>query len=121
MLNQEKKTIPTGLFGDKLIRRNFKLCLFLVSLSLLLIVLKFRELPPQVPLFYSLVWGEKQLADRLLLFLLPFFSLIVLLLNSYLANKNREEIVTVRLLIAGTLLFSLLSLIALIKIIFLIT
>jgi hypothetical protein len=82
MFNQKDKFFAKGLFDDKLIRRNFKLCLFIISLSLLLIVFKFRQLPPQVPLFYSLAWGEKQLASSLLLLLLPFFSLVVLLLNS---------------------------------------
>lgn len=110
-----------GLFGDKLIRRNFKSCLLLISLSLLLIVFRFRNLPPQVPLFYSRVWGEGQLANKFWLFLLPLFSLIVLLLNSLLAIKNKDEVMIVRLLIAQTLFYSLLSLIILIKIITLMT
>jgi len=117
----EEKNLKTDIFEDKLIKRYFKLSLFLISTSLLFIVLKFRELPPQVPLFYSLPWGEKQLTNKFYLFLLPFGSIIILLSNIFLAKNVKEELLIAKLLLAGALLFSILSTITLIKIILLVT
>lgn len=117
----KKQNLKTEFFEDKLSKRYFKLSLFLISTSLLLIVFKFRKLPPEVPLFYSLPWGEKQLANKVLLFLLPFSSITVLLLNVFLAKKEKAEPLVAKLLVSGALLFSILATITLIKIIFLIS
>lgn len=61
---------------------------FTLFLNLILVFLTFgflfsvsKSLPPQLPLFYSLPWGEKQLATKGLIFLLPIFSLAVFLVN----------------------------------------
>jgi hypothetical protein len=43
---------------------------------------KFSQLPPQVPLFYSLPLGESQLGIAPQLFFLPIFSLTVGLINN---------------------------------------
>ena len=40
------------------------------------ILLSFQSLPPIVPLFYSLVRGEQQLAAKSWLFLLPVLALV---------------------------------------------
>ena len=115
----EEKALNTNILKDKLIKKYFKMTIFLISLSLIFMVFKFREIPPEVPLFYSLPWGEKQLANKFFLFLLPLFSIITLLVNRYLAMKIKEEILISRLLIIGAFLFSLLSTITLFKIVLL--
>jgi hypothetical protein len=55
--------------------------LILISLSLGICVLTIVELPPQVPFFYSLPWGEKQLVSKVFLFALPLISFLFLLFN----------------------------------------
>lgn len=116
----ENKPEKATSLPDLLIGRNIKVSLFLISLSILLIVFKYREIPPQVPLFYNLPWGEQQLANKFFLFLLPFFSLLFLSLNTLLARKNQEDFFISKLLVTGALLFTILSMIALAKIIFLV-
>jgi hypothetical protein len=50
-------------------------------------ILRFNSLPPQIPLFYSLAWGEEQLADLGMIFLLPILMDSCLLINHYLGKK----------------------------------
>lgn len=82
------------------------------------IIFKLNDLPPQVPLYYSLPWGESQLASATSLFILPGFSLFFLFTNNLLAvfYLNTHSLMS-RLLIVFSLIFSCLSLITLIQII----
>lgn len=50
-------------------------------------IFKFGSLPPQIPLFYSLPWGEDQLVDFWFILLLPILLHIFFFLNIYLYNK----------------------------------
>ncbi|RLC35638.1 hypothetical protein DRH14_00305 [Candidatus Shapirobacteria bacterium] len=79
-----------------------------------------NQLPPQVPLFYSLPWGACQLANQSFLFLLPVFSLLVLLFNTLLATFfNIKSLLLSHILNISSLLFAIFSLFALSQIIFL--
>lgn len=50
-------------------------------------LLKYTRLPPQIPLFYSKVWGEDQLADTWFILLIPIIMNIFYFLNIYLSKK----------------------------------
>lgn len=92
-----------------------------VIFSIGFLILKFNSLPPQVPLYFSLPWGESQLSSASSLFLLPSFSIVISIVNNLLAALLfRSQILFSRLLIIFSLLFSLLSTIALINIIYLV-
>ena len=87
-----------------------------------LFVLRFSTLPPQIPLFYSKPWGEDQLADSWMIFLLPIILDLLFVLNNFIYKKFFPENAFVKkvmnflngfLIISITLIF--------IKIIFLIT
>ncbi|MGB9883606.1 MAG: hypothetical protein ACPLRN_03795 [Microgenomates group bacterium] len=63
---------------------------FLIVGNLLMIVvffLRWKTLPPQVPLFYSQPVGESQLADTWLIFLIPILLNLIYFLNNYLYQK----------------------------------
>lgn len=49
--------------------------------------LSLSHLPPQIPIFYSRQWGEDQLIDTWLIFMLPLISHIFIFINSYIYNK----------------------------------
>jgi hypothetical protein len=69
-----------------------------------------------------LPWGEGQLASATSLFLLPTFSLVVLLINNLIASFFLKTIpLFSRLLVVFSLVFSLLASISLARIIFLIS
>lgn len=96
--------------------------LALFTLSLLILTLKWKGLPPEVPLYYSLPWGERQLTTPFNLLILPLASFFVFVLNFFVASILLEkEPWLARILILAGAFFSFLSTLTLIKIIFLIT
>jgi len=96
--------------------------LVLIVFQITLLIFKFNSLPNQVPLYYSRPWGEGQLASATSLFLLPTFSIIILLLNNLIATLFFKSIpLFSRLLVIFSLAFSLFTSISLTKIIFLIS
>lgn len=100
----------------------FRWNVLIIILELSFLFLKFNDLPVQVPLYFSLPWGESQLASASTLFLLPAFSIVVLLLNNLLASLFLKSIQLLsRLLVIFSLIFSVLSAISLYKIITLIS
>jgi len=91
--------------------------IFIIA-QLAFLIFKFNSLPDQVPLYYSLPWGESQLASVSALFFLPTFSIIFLLINHLLATffLNTIQIFS-HLLIITSLIFSIFSFITLFQII----
>jgi len=49
--------------------------------------IKFASMPPQIPLFYSKPWGEEQLADFWMIFLLPVLANGFFFINNYLVGR----------------------------------
>jgi len=103
---------------EKRIARAIQITLFLFLLQLAIIIIFFSRLPPEVPLFFSLPWGEPQLVSSGFLFLLPFLSLIILFINTLLATITitSNKFLSVSLVI-GSSFFALFNLVAVIKII----
>lgn len=54
---------------------------------ILTFALKFSSLPPQLPLFYSRPWGEAQLVDTWMIFLLPLLLNLLYIANNYLYKR----------------------------------
>ena len=61
----------------------FIFCIFLFLIESSLILTSFGKLPPQVPIFFSLPWGNSYLAPTIFLWLLPAISFLVFILNSF--------------------------------------
>lgn len=70
---------------DKPVKLAFSLYLGLLFLTLAFLLLIWRRLPLQLPLFYSLPWGEEQLGTPLMLLILPSSSLVIGIINFFLA------------------------------------
>lgn len=100
--------------------QKFVIGLFLVSC--LLLVLRFRALPPLVPLWFSRPWGNDQLAHPFWLFILPVSSLGWYGINYYISTKKLEEyLLFAQMLYLSSLIVSLMSFFILVKILFLIS
>lgn len=98
----------------------FVLVSFVLSLGILL--LRWRLLPPLVPLWYSRPWGIDQLTAPYLLFLLPTASMVLYILNVLVSIYfTAEYLIFTQMLFLSSLIVSLLSFIALVKIVFLVT
>jgi len=100
----------------------FRWNLFFIILQISVLVWRFTNLPSQVPLYYSLPWGEIQLASASALFLLPTFSLVILLINNlfYISLATTNTLLS-RLLIFASLAVSFFFLVTLVKIVYLIS
>lgn len=68
-------------------------------LMLAVFALRFTHLPPQIPLFYSMPWGEQQLADTWTILLLPFFLNLLFFANNFIYNRFFPENLFVRKII----------------------
>lgn len=99
-----------------------KFVLVFVALSLGILLWRWRVLPPLVPLWYSRPWGADQLAAPYWLFLLPAASILLYIINVIVSiYLTAEYLIFTQMLFLSSLIVSILSFIALIKIIFLVT
>lgn len=116
-----KKTedlVSTSLSFDKLFVWGSLISLTLIFFSSLFLLLVYRGLPPEMPLFYSRPWGQTMLANRIWLWLLPALSLAVVTLNLLLAGKLAKELAILsRILIWTAAFVSLILTITLFKIV----
>lgn len=106
-----------------LLAKLFWLNSLLIIAELGAILLEKNILPTLVPLFYSRPWGKEQLASPNNLFIIPLSSFLLLLFNlavGKLLQKKGEEFLAL-VINTGSLLFSLLGAITILRIIFLVT
>lgn len=95
-----------------------KLIFIFVAINLSLIALVFLlkdRLPPEIPLFYGMPWGENQLAPQYLLSLPCALSITILLLNSIIVSII-EDVYWKKVLIVSAFAISILSIITTVKI-----
>lgn len=104
-------------FNSKFFRWN----LFFIIIQLIILIWQFGNLPQQVPLYYSLPWGELQLVSTTTLFLIPTLSIVLFLINYLFAiSYSQKNPLLSQLLIFTSLIISFFFLITLLKIIFLV-
>lgn len=113
------KIIKIDIFKDSFARLLLGASLLLNLATFLVALYAQKYLPPVVPLFYSRPWGKDQLASPVYLVLLPVLSVLALAVNALIANLVSEKLLQ-RSLLAASLVVSLLSSIAVLKVILLI-
>lgn len=107
---------------EKVNNHIFRWNVVFIIAQLAFLIFKFTNLPTKVPLYYSLPWGESQLASASALFILPSFSILLLLIDNLLATFFLKTIPLLsRTLVFISLVFSIFSFIALFQIINLIS
>ncbi len=88
-----------------------------VILGMVVVAINYSSLPNQIPLFYSRVWGETQLAGKIFLFLPIGGTLLLGLFNLGLATSFHTKDKIFSYLLAGTAsLVSALSFLAVVNI-----
>ncbi|MDD5415496.1 MAG: hypothetical protein PHE48_00645 [Candidatus Daviesbacteria bacterium] len=96
--------------------------LFPVIIGLILavtILLGLRSLPPKLPLFYSLLWGNDRLASRQEFLLIPAIIMVITLLNSGISwQLHPSQSFFKKMLLFSPLVISLLLTVTFIKIVF---
>lgn len=95
-----------------------KLSLAFWVAQILVIILAWSRLPPQLPLLYSQPWGEDQLTTPIGLLLLPGLSFLVFFINFvFIVFIPKEEKLMRQALVASAAVFSLLCLVTLVQIV----
>lgn len=91
--------------------------LFTVLLIIILIWIFFQSLPPKLPLFYSLSWGDNQLVSKQQLFLLPIVLSVIILINTFIVSQLHPlQKVLKRLLMLSLIFIDLIILTTFLKI-----
>ena len=107
--------------ADKIIKWALYSSLFLLFLQIVLILIIYTSLPPVIPLFNQLPWGEARLGSRMEIFLPIIIVFAFFIVNFLLLAKLYERLPLVSRIIGITMmLITLLSFIFTIRTIYLI-
>lgn len=95
----------------------------IISLPMTLFVLFFGNfLPPRLPLFYSLPWGDSQLVNHEQFLIIPASISLIALFNLIISRQlHNSQIFFKKLLLFSSLLISLILIITFLKIILIFT
>ncbi len=94
------------------------LSIFFALFSISLWAFYYPFLPPEIPLFYSLPWGESQLTNLLQYLLLPGIILLIVLINLLLTwHLHTSQLFIKRMIALATVFISFLITLTGIKII----
>lgn len=97
---------------DKIIFYSITLSIIVLVIEAALVGFRYAGLPSQIPLFYSLPWGNSQLATTSQILILPTISILVLLTNLSVGwYLHDSQLILKRVLALTTLILSLLLLI----------
>lgn len=93
--------------------------IFLIPL-LAIIIISYNNLPPLIPFFNSMPWGDERLFSSNFILFLPIILLIIFSSNLFLAIISYAKYVLVaRIIMINTFLFLVLGLLACLQILFL--
>jgi hypothetical protein len=107
---------------DRTIVFAFSINIFLIAAAMVYILFFYRNLPPLVPIFNQLPWGEQRLGNTLAIFIPIGVSLLILIVNIFTSNFIYKDIPLIsRMLVAISLLIGILNFILTIRTINLLT
>jgi hypothetical protein len=108
-----------GLFWqEKINGQIFRWNIIFILTQLAILFVKFNSLPPQIPLYYSLPWGDQQLVSVSSIFILPVLSVVILLVNNFLAVFFLRSIQLLsRILVVISLICSALAAVAIFQVV----
>ena len=110
-----------ALLSDNLIKIALLVSMALIIGQTVLIAIYYQKFPPLIPFLNSRPWGAERLVPSTLIFLIPAVSMIVYILNNFLAAVfYRKNTLVARILSFNALLLIFLGLLAYIQIVFLV-
>jgi len=110
------------LLSVKLVLHTLIIFSIVMGLFFAVFIFKWRTLPRQLPLFYSLPRGEDQLGSPEVLLILPLLSLVIFIMNFLIgATIYSSEKLAAKLLVIAGAVSTILFFITFVKIIFLIS
>lgn len=106
------KRLTSNIFADRITRFATVASIGCILIMIIYIALVYQNLPPFLPLYNQLGWGDPRLGDKPFIFLLPSFTLGVLIGNTFFSSLLYDAMPLVaRMLTITNLLVSALTLI----------
>lgn len=75
-----------NLKDDRLLLRLFMASFVLIIITFIYILINYSKLPPLLPIFNQLPWGEKRLEETWGIFIPPLLVLLILFANIFISN-----------------------------------
>lgn len=105
--------------SDKFFIIPFLIMVISAIITLVTFSVFYNKLPDRLPLFYSLSWGEAQLATKQQFLLLPVAMVLIGLINTLIASQlHSVQYLLKRILMSSLIIIDLILLITALKIIF---
>lgn len=102
--------------NDKVLLRGYSINFFIIVLTFVYILLSFRNLPPFIPLFNQLPWGEARIAKTIWIFVIPFLSLSIFIFNLIYSELTYKKIPLIpRILVVTSFIVSILALLFVVR------
>jgi hypothetical protein len=115
------KKIINNIRSDRITLRGFMLSIILDIITVIYIIFNYKSLPPFIPIFNQLPWGDQRFTQTSGIFVTTIIFSLIFLLNFTISlliyNKNP---LIARILAATTLLLSVMNFIFIIRTIFVI-
>jgi len=93
----------------------------LTAVSLGILAIFYRNLPPQVPLLYTLSWGDEQIVTRPWLFLLPGLIIMTGVVTAFVISKLKLERLLLYICLGSVWTFQLIVMLGLVRIVWLVS
>lgn len=95
-----------GIFNDKLPYSAFLATIISLVFQVLLILISLGKLPPKIPIFYSMPWGEAVLSANIAIWILPVLNAVFSALDFFLISRFKNDIFLSRILASLVILVS---------------
>lgn len=105
---------------DQLNLANVRITTILTAVSLGILAIFYRNLPPLVPLLYTLSWGDEQIVAKPWLFILPGFVVLAGLVSALVISKLNLERLLLYIWLGSVWTFQIIIMLATVRIVWLI-
>ncbi len=116
------KGFSKELLKDRIILWGFIFTIVILFLNIVFVLIKLASLPPYIPIFNQLPWGDERLSSSTSIFLpiaiVIFFSLVNIFISSFIYSRSQ---VVARMLSITNTLMSFLSFLLILRTVYLIT
>ncbi|MFH1186861.1 MAG: hypothetical protein V1697_01660 [Candidatus Levyibacteriota bacterium] len=104
------------IIDDKITQKGFILCFAIILISILYILFYYNSLPPLLPLFNQLSWGDQRLSKTIGIFIPPLIAFFIFLINLIISSRiySRAPLLS-RILAITSFLISVLTFLFIIR------
>lgn len=99
---------------------NVRITTVIAAVSIGILAIFYRSLPPQVPLLYTLSWGDDQIVAKTWLFLLPGLIIVAGVISGLVISKLGLEKLLLYIYLGSVWAFQAIVMLGLIRIVWLV-